>query len=556
MVSPAIQAEITEMVKALIKRLPRASVLSLVDELDQGLKGDPEKIMLVRRALVQHLNSKRTQHERRLFTNLLQPFLANDIAMLSAASVMPGLLHRHDLGGLWQGLSLLIFPDLVLEANQVLRDLVGEQQPIDKVMAGPRATALRERMRLEAVKGLDAILAKKNRLAEFLDIVNRERRKDILARFGQLKVYPIEQASLQVLRDILAAYPSLLEEMADVLPKRLGGKGHHKDEDQGSVLLEGFRRAKQRLREDRQDPALALLLPLQVLHVARDYTALRQFIRRASQTEQLMPLYEAMHAHLAVRAEAIPRELSLALGINRGWSGPLDLLKEDRALLLGHLEQMSAQMQCFSALGLLHEPRIGQMLTNTLDRMMRQMHDTIAVVVVDRACKAADERNAPADDHDAVVWSLKYVWDWACMLKRYTEWVLKLDGLREQMLQELENAFRQATLRQPTDSVGGRLRHVCRIDQLLRCVDADIGLFVGASNHGLVAVVTHRLGLSEPLSAVETRLAAIVVDRARAELEKIKYWKDAELVALVEIANRIKLPSLDQLPPLPPVTEG
>lgn len=556
MLDPGEQAQIVEVVKALLKRLPRASVLQLFAELDGGLRGDAAKIQLVRRTLVQHLNTKRTQHERRLFTNLLQPFLVNDMVLLTASAAVPGLLHRYDLGGIWQALSLLVFPDLVLQANQSLREQVREQ-PIDVVLSSNQALAMRERMRLEAVKGLDLVLAKKPKLIEFLEVINRERRKDITTRFGQLRAYPIEQPTVQVLRDILTSHPVLLDEMRGLVGKRQAGESKQRDERLASQLLEGYHNARQRLLDDGLDPALAGLLPVQVLHVARDYPAIRQFIRRASQTENLGLLYDALHAHLAVRAEAIPRDLILALGINRGWSGPLDLMREDRAVLSEHLQHMQGLLQTFAALGLLHQSRTGQMITTTIDRMSRHMHDTIAPVVVDRACKVAQERMSPAEDHEVVVWALRFVWDWAQMIKRQLDWVLKFDGLRERMLLELEDAFRQATVRQPTEagispSAAARLAHVCRIDQLMRCVDADIGSFVGAANLGLVAVVTQRLNLPLPLTPIERRLAAIVVDRARSELEKIKYWKDAELVALVDAATRINLPRLVELPPLSP----
>jgi hypothetical protein len=560
MSEPGEQAQISELVKALVKRLPRTSVLLLVEELDRGLQGDPRKIQLVRRALVQHLNSKRVQHVRRLFTNLLQPFLVDDLPLLAASAALPGMLHRHDVGGIWAALSLQVFPDLVLQAHQMLRDLVREQ-PVDVVLALPQVVSLQDRMRLEAVRGLDAVLAKKPKLVEFLDVIHTERRKDMTTRFGQLKVYPIEQASVQALRDILAAHPILLEEMDRVLPKRKRGDSAPHDEELGSALLEGFRRTRQRLLDGGLDATLAGLLPVQVLHVARNYAGIRQFVRRASQTENLTALYEAMHAHLAVRAEAIPRDLNLAMGVNRGWSGPLDLVREDQVALGDHLAHMQALLETFSALGLLHEPRIGQMISNTLDRMSRHMHDPIAPVVVDRACKAAQERMAPVEDHTTVVWALRFVWGWSLLLKRHLDWVMKIDPLRERMLLEMEDAFRTATQRQPTDGAAGantpslRWSHVCRIDQLMRCVDADIGAFVGAANRGLVAVVTRRLNQPQPMTPAECRLAAIVVDRARAELEKIRYWKDSDLVGLVEVADRIGLARLEDLPSLPPEGE-
>lgn len=525
--------EIRHTIHRMLGRLSSTDAKRIFEEIDALGANAGERGQIVRLAVIEYLNRNRQQLERRLFITCLEPFIATHPGLIAQEGTLPGLIHRMDLSGLWQALSTLVFPELVIEASQLLVEL-RQRQPFDRLLDASAAQDMRKRMRAIAITGLNDILAKKSKLKEFLDIANRGRDLTIAEHLGALPHGLLDRSFVVLVRDLLqademlASFVEQARRMVEQTPDDLRC---------GTELAAIFARAKDRMASERQPANLVFLIPITILHATRRYRTLMQFIRRQSRSEPLTPLYEALHSHLRQMATTLGEGLIFALGLNRGCKGPLDLWEDDQRQIEQELDGFAQLLALYDELGLLHEAKLGGSARRVLSQMTATIREAVLGPVLERVSVAAAAASAPSEDHDTVVWVLRLLWKCRDTLEERGGTSIELNAKRNNLAPELERAFGDATRVAPKTTAQSRLDHICRIHGLMAAMDSDAAEFMSTSNTGLIQTATERLLIKNPLRDDERYLLTAFVGLAQSELARIRHWKDAGFARMVEAAT-------------------
>ena len=215
------QDELRQKIDALVARLPASLVYSLLSEIE-GMDSEPtDRVQLVRQYVIEYLNRQRTNRARRLFTNLFEAFLIDDDVLYHAGLSIPGMLQRVDVGALWEALSRDAFPLLAVEAQETL-DEMARGDVIDRILRSPVAMVMKERMRVAAVKHLDAVLANRKSVDELLAALSRNRPRRTRLMSGFLEKTPaIDIGTLRLMHLVLANAEGAVKPVAERLEPAL-----------------------------------------------------------------------------------------------------------------------------------------------------------------------------------------------------------------------------------------------------------------------------------------------------------------------------------------------
>jgi hypothetical protein len=304
----------------------------------------------------------------------------------------------------------------------------------------------------------------------------------------------------------------------------------------GTQLAAIFIQAKDRMATEQQPANLVFLIPITVLNATRRYRAIGQFIRQQPHSESLAPLYESLYGHLRQMANTLSEGLAFALGLSRGWKDPLDLWEEDQRRIEQERDGFVQLLTLYDELGLLHEAKWGGSARRILTQMTETIRKSILDPLLERVRVAAAATSAPSEDHNTVVWVLRLLWKCRSALEASGGASIELDARRDQLLPELERAFRDATQVAPKTTAQSRMDHICRIHGLMMAMDSDGAELMSTSNTGLIKTATERLLTKNLLQDDERYLLTAFVGLAQLELAQTKHWQDTELTRMLEVA--------------------
>ncbi|AWK85924.1 hypothetical protein [Azospirillum thermophilum] len=522
----------------LVSRLPSSFVYSLLSEIE-GMDGEPtERVRLVRQYVIEYLNRQRTNRARRLFTSLFEAFLTDDDALYHAGGAVPGMLQRVDIGALWEVLSRDAFPLLAVEAQEML-DEMARSDVIDRVLRSPVAGVLRERMRAGALKHLDGLFANRKALDETVAALsrNRPRRTRLMSGFLD-KTPPVDPSTLQLMRLVLTGAESSMKAVAEKLE---GFSAIPAGDRERERMADGLLAAVENLRERCGEEA-ALLLPLSVLTVKRNYGVVALYIRQSGvDFGRGDPVTAALTAHFLGVIRALTAALTVILKLNDRVPGSaIRPSGKEKARVEMLMQRLSQLIHAVAASGMIEDRRSEPVFRNAWQTASKLIGSRVAAVAMERTGQAAASRRGPVGDHADVVWLDRLVWTWQDMARDFGFETYDLVKWRETLLEELRANVEKAMKFEDTDPLDERMEHLLRINRLSGVFGQCISAWIPTFSHNMVRLLSHRLEHAAEMAEDERAIVDDLVATARTEVGKSRYWKSHELMDLIELADRVR----------------
>ncbi|WP_207478601.1 hypothetical protein [Arenibaculum pallidiluteum] len=476
----------------------------------------PEREAALRAALSRAANTKRTQHARRLFTDVLAPVLATDSRAQELGSDAPGLVTRADAAALWS-LTAETRPAVVTRIQDVLSSEAA-RAPLSEILTRDTAVGMADELCSACVAALDELIAGRPKGA--LERVEAVRSAESRRRGISARPRPWSRADLLFLRDLLALRDIALPVVTAV---RKGTAAPTASQSLAAIVVETER-----------SPVLAALVPLTMMNIQAEFRDACSFLALVSDGAVVGVVLAGLARHLTVAAEMLGDRLA-TVGGSVG-SGPLAWSEERGRDLRKALMRFSDAMGAAADLDLLKNPRVGAQCRDALASMMGRVEKGPYRVLMDRV--EACSRAHPAPDHAAVVSVLGMLNDWRSSLSDQIFWGSAHTAFRSDVEATLAAAFKRALAPDGHQDTLARFGHLQRIEELARGMGSSTARWLEPPGPGFVRVATDRLGLPAPLHPIEADLIRVSVEAAKAEMALIRHWRDPALLALSEAAAR------------------
>lgn len=528
----------------LASRVPKHALRAVIDEIDSTNAQNSARAQTLRGVLVEQFNKLRPFKARRLFTGLFEPLLVDDPVLYRARDPIPGLIQRVDMGGVWHALVQFAFPETAMWVQGRL-DALSQDELLDRVLVSREAMVMRDQMRDEALRFLTMALKTRRTAEEFLIFANREALRDARQRSPYLTwKAPIDVALLGFLRSVLAenaAVLPLMERMRqDLSDTPAGGGGAAVEVDGQAAIIVGFMRSVRMACPNRDaDDPLVWLPPLLMLNVKRRYDVVLRYVREygGPPVSDSHPLHQGIFGHFSACCTTMTELIRAAFGeVAAGEGHALTLSRPVRETLDESRRRFEQSLNTINASGLMATRQMGPRVRTLLSDLTRLLTGMVLPLLVERTQSAATARNAPAPDHEDLVWLLEFVWAWGATLGTVGYASPEIASTRSRIVENAGIAFIQASKAEDDDeTLPARMDHIIRINRLLGALGADIGPWVSAVSQGLQRVVRHYLEGSADISPE----ALFVIDRLiaaiRTELGRSRHWQSADLVGLLRL---------------------
>lgn len=535
----------------LISRLEPNAARRLLDEIAQGLQ-DGNKARVAQRALIDRLNQRRPHRAQRLFTTLFEPFLSDDLALLSAPVAVPGLITRPDVAALWFILSRTALTRLVPAVSAEL-DEAAREQLIDDVIASRLGQARRGEMQRLAQMFLGNALARGDSARDLLQQLNQSRQALFRAQPPHFGPYPItelirplERAELRALHELLARDPGLITGVKQALAAADRLKADHVAPDLANAIERAETVAAASLGPERDH--LALWVPMVTLHARQCYAATGFYLARRAGEPGMPTVGEALLGHYSTCVQGLVIGLTQALpdqgeGILNIPGRTLDFLDAQ----LDHYQQI---------LGALQVSGLAESQDRKLAALFRAPWASLETFITGRLCPmlirrvdaiAAHPRFAAAD-HATVAWACQWVWRWKLMLEEFGFTSREVANWRDAMHDHLDRgmalAARDEAIRggEPDQIERERLAHYGRLRQIYQALELDAASGLSAISRGQLrtcrAAIDRQLTEGVLPDPDERAIVAAMVTLIRAEVKKTqRSWVNAELSEFVDRAK-------------------
>ncbi len=532
------QDELRRKIDALVTRLPASLVYSLLSEIE-GMDSEPaDRVQLVRQYVIEYLNRQRTNRARRLFTNLFEAFLIDDDVLYHAGVVIPGMLQRVDVGALWEAMSRDAFPLLAVEAQEML-DEMARGDVIDRVLRSPVAMVMKERMRVAAVRHLDAVLTNKKAVDELLAGLSRNRPRRTRLMSGFLEKTPaIDIGTLRLMHLILANAEGAVKPVADRLEDFPASCA---DEAEANRVADRLLDATDQLR-DRCGDDLANLLPLSVVTTKRNYAVAALYIRQSGvDPGRGDAVTAALTGHFIGVTRALTAALSVVLKLNDRVPGSaIRPSAKEKARLEALVQRLDQLVHAATSAGLMEDRRSEPAFRNAWTQAAKIIGSRVTTVALERSAQAAASRRQPVIDHADIVWLNRLLWRWQAMSREFGFETYDLVKWRETLLEELRANVEKAMKFEETDPLDERMEHLLRVNALAGVFGQRVSGWIPTFSQNMTRLLSHRLERGGTLGTDEQAIIDDLVATARTEVGKSRYWKSNELMDLIELSERTR----------------
>lgn len=529
-----------EKIDELVSRLPSSLVYSLLSEIEGMDDEPPERVNLIRQYVIEHLNRQRTNRARRLFTSLFEAFLTDDEALYHAGITVPGVVQRIDVGALWEVLSRDAFPLLAVEAQEML-DEMARVEVIDRVLRSPVAGMLKERMRVSAVKHLDAVFANRKQLDETLAALSRSRprRTRLMSAFLE-KTPPVDATTLQLMRTVLTDTGGAIRQVAENLE---AFSTRPRDDEERDRMAESLLAAVDSLRQIMPEDA-ALLLPQFILSARHNYAVVGLYVRLSGvDPGKGNAVTAALAGHFLGVTRALTAALAAVLKLNERVPGsPIRPSAREKARLEGLMHRLGQLIEALTVSGLMEDRRSEPTYRAAWQGAAKLIGSRVAAVAMERSGQAAAARRSPVVDHGDVVWLNRLLWQWQGLARDFGFETYDLVKWRETLLEELRANVERAMKFEEEDALDNRMEHLLRINAISSVFGPRVSAWIPTSSQNMTRLLTHRLDQEgengAALGSDERAIIDDLVATARAEVGKSRYWKSHDLMDLIERSDK------------------
>ncbi|CAK0741549.1 transposase [Azospirillaceae bacterium] len=525
----------------LVSKLPAAAVREIVDVIGGNDGGGSEKAKIVRQSVIEYLNRLRPHRARRLFTDLFDPFLNSDDNLFRCKNSVYGVVLRADVGGLWTGLSRYAFPDLIEEIQTRLDDM-SKENLLERVLISPEAMEFRERMRVAAVRFLDALSADRDLFNQFVQTVNRERKRDAKTKTMFLeRLYNIDEPFIRMIVDILTYQPLYSDFIKRGLRSIPVGDNSDDYEKLTEQVLEATEELRKIMADERIHSRYYFMLPLSVIHVKRRYDVGGLYLRHIGidlgRVGGLM--VEAMMIHFQTCCHMISEILTGSLKLNDRVPGSaIKLTVKEKARIDSEMVRLNQLLSAQTIGGILENRRTEPQFRMLWIELSKFLSYKVTIVAHERLSVSILSRAQPTFDHDDMLWLLEMLWGWHKIARRFDIANFDMEKWREQVLGDMRIALEKALKFEENDKLYDRMGHILRLHQVLAVFDRRIMQFISPSSHNVTQMILDSLQRAGEMRKHEAELIAEFISLARSELEKSRYWKSPELSEVIKIAER------------------
>lgn len=530
---PDVQQQLDQLAKSLVGQLSPERIRQIVSAIESGMFGTPTRAEAVRLALVSHLNARRPQVVRRLFTSFFDPLISTDSQLALAPTPLPGLILRADLAALWRVLAKGNFADMRKRTEGALQRET-EARLADHVLETEDARNWRAELGKAALTVLDDSLRDRKTASDMLAAFNKARASELRHALGPSAPAAVDISALRQLRDIIASgekLPMLTERLyAAMAVPATDPSATYAQAEAVMQAVDGWRAAG-------GPPDLAFLFPVTVLYRFRAYRTVAEFLRE-QQTDATAPAVgEALvglFTHACLRlADVFDRSVAAA----KSGDGPLILTPADDAALAQAIERFAQLLDAAAYSGLFDQRRVEVRLKDALTQLSRFINEAVLPTLSRRAGVAAFARRDKAADHMHLIKVMRAVWDWRGILADMSYATAEVANWRQSLFRDFEEALNGALKPQEGDRPQDRMGQLLRLGQLYRAVDLDIGASMAVTSRALQTLARDVLAEGRTLAPDERALIHPFVQLARNEAAKIRYWHSPMLTEIIALAD-------------------
>ncbi|MBN9527299.1 MAG: hypothetical protein J0H82_13905 [Alphaproteobacteria bacterium] len=530
---PDVQQQLDQLAKSLVGQLSPEMIRQILVAIETGMFGVPTKAEAVRLTLVSHLNARRPQLVRRLFTSFFEPLIATDVQLALAPVPLPGLVLRADLAALWRILAKGSFAAMQKRTEGALRRET-EARLSEDVLETEVAMNWRAELGQAALTVLDDNLRDRKAAADMLAAFNKARANELRPALGSASPAGVDLSVLRQLRDIIASaekLPGLTMRLYEefVVPAT--------DPEIAARQATAIIQAIEGWRAVDGPPDLAYLLPVTILYRFRAYRAVAEFVRENPTDGAIPPVSEALvglFSHACLRlADGFERSVAAA----KSGDGPLILTPADDAALAQAIERFAQLLDAVAYAGLFDQRRIEVRLKDALTQLSRSINEAVLPTLARRAGVAAFARRDRTIDHVHLLKIMRAVWDWRGVLADMSYATAEVFNWRQGLFRDFEEALNGALKLQEGDRPHDRMGQLLRLSQLYRAVDLDIGASMAVTSRALQTLARDVLAEGRTLAAEERALIQPFVQLARNEAAKIRYWHSPMLTEIIALAD-------------------
>lgn len=538
-------SSVRERVMALVEPMPLAAVHELYCRIEPLDELDPEGLIAVKSAFVNHLNKFRPQRARRLFSEMFVPIWTNDPIMARSRRPVPGLVLHMDVAALWRLLSRAALANLAKKAQTEI-DRLADTMLINEAMAAPVVKAIGDAMRETTVRALDQALANAANTRTVLENLNKLRAEETRPVAGRMEEpVPVDREFLVFVRSYLANRDVCAEAVREsaglaAAPPENATVDDEEYEREAEALLEASERLLDDLDVGGRTSPLAWLLPLIHLNVRRRYAPVAHYLRESGGAgPRGDPLSSALLGHFEGCCRTVVGVLEAALRIDERASGAsVRITRREKTAVddaLKRLEEIIPAIQLGGIQESRHTgPQVQQPWTETTAFFARRL----TPLVGQRATVAATSRLQATVDHQDVSWLIRLIWSWWELSRKYeigdTVYFVRW---RTRMMEDVRFALDRAARFEEGELPSQRMEHLLRLHDLASAMDLTISPYLSVSSPNIVRMISDAIASDQKMTDAKRELVRGFVDRVRDELRKSKRWQSPELASLVELAE-------------------
>lgn len=515
---------------ALAASLPADQAARLLADLSAGMAGKGERTAPLRQALIEQANRQRPQRARRLFTSLVHPLLVDDPEDADSPLAMPLCFRRADMGGIWGALARGAFPDKALEAANLMDALCADCL-VDEAIERPEAQAMREKLRVATLAKLNQLAADRSTVEAFCTLANMIREKQHGLRTRHLT--PIGPHHLSDLAEALAAQPLWAPAVAAFLRVT---PPHADAMSSGEALARATTDLGQALLAANLPSATADVLPIALLNRRGAFGAVAVMLAQRGAGKALR-LGEAMVAALSSQFQSHVAMMTQAATNTRHEDFPITLTDEIQIRLGNSMNMIDEIVTAVREAGLADVPRLFPMLRDATNNLMAELVRSPLQRTSLRYSVALFHRSHVTSDTTDVMFLVGQLVRLRALLRPTGLPIIALNKWRDQLIADVEFAVQKATrLEDGEDPLLDRFRHLERIERLAEVIGSTIVPILQPTSRHTQLIIASRLDEPGPLDGIALRLCSGYVNTVRAEIAKVRYWRNPDMVALAEKA--------------------
>lgn len=455
----------------------------------------------------------------RLFTSLFEAFLVPEPERPGGPPRLPLALYAADVGAIWAALARLLFGDQ--RADSQLR-------PGDSAMR-------REELRQSAVARLTPLTYDRALLEQFCALAQGFR--DRLFPEPSRALPPVGPAVVADALDILVHWPHTTPIIAEALT------GPPLDAGQ---LSETVRRLGRQLAAAGLSSLGADHLPLALLHRRGALDLIAEDLRSRGIAQARRPaealagqMGHALHDFAALCHRLLPETRRPETAI---------LLDADlRPRLPGMLERLESLIQLNRRAGIFDADSLRTRLLDTVNGPMSLLAQGPLIRSNKRLAAALMQRDGFPEDWAEVAEIAGLMHRLRLALRPTGLPIHALQKWQHQIEMDLDAALHQATRlgeegRETAEPEAGelaaRFEHLLRVENAAGLVGVSIAPLLPAASRNTQMILAARLEQPDDLAGPARALCAAYAAAIRAEIGRVRYWRNPEMVSFAELADR------------------